>query len=159
VKINDGGYAYYPRYDRRHHINLMATGHPVKGLAVTAKWEYGSGFPFSQTVGYIDRMTFGSMFPTEFETETGSPYIMLGPKNAARLPAYHRLDLSAVYSVRLMGLNVNLGVDLLNVYNNKNIFYFDRRTGQRVDMIAFYPFCKPDGDVLDRQVKVPRTAL
>jgi hypothetical protein len=36
-------------------------------------------------------------------------------------------------------LDVNVGADFLNLYDNKNIFYFDRRTGQRVNMIAFYP--------------------
>jgi len=63
----------------------------------------------------------------------------LGPKNAARLPAYHRMDVSVLYTLRMLGLDVNVGADLLNVYNNKNIFYFDRQTGQRVNMLSFYP--------------------
>ncbi len=41
--------------------------------------------------------------------------------------------------MRLVGLDVSIGVDLLNVYNNKNIFYFDRNTGQSVYMLSFYP--------------------
>ncbi|MCX6132787.1 MAG: TonB-dependent receptor [Ignavibacteriales bacterium] len=139
VRINNGGFFYYPRYDRRHHINFLAVSHPAKGLTTTLKWEYGSGFPFSQTVAYFDRMTFGNLFPAQFETETGSPFIMLGPKNAVRLPAYHRMDIGVGYNFRVIGLDVNAGVDLLNVYNNKNIFYFDRRTGQRVNMLSFYP--------------------
>lgn len=139
VKINNAGFVYFPRYDRRHHINLLAVAHPMKGLTTTVKWEFGSGFPFSQTVGYFDRMTFDNMFPSQFETEAGSPFIMLGRKNAVRLPAYHRMDISVVYNFRVIGLDVNVGADLLNVYNNKNIFYFDRRTGQRVNMLAFYP--------------------
>ncbi len=139
AKINNGGFVYYPRYDRRHHVNLMAILHLVRGLSTTARWEYGSGFPFSQTVGYFDRLMLDNALPGQFETETGSPYIMLGPKNAARLPAYHRLDISIAYNLRLIGLDVVAGVDLLNVYNNKNIFYFDRKTGQRVNMLAFFP--------------------
>jgi len=139
AKINNGGFVYFPRYDRRNHINLMAIGHPMKGLTTTVKWEFGSGFPFSQTVGYFDRLSLDNALPGQFENETGSPYIMLGPKNAARLPAYHRMDLSVVYTFRVLGLEMNVGADLLNLYNNKNIFYFDRRTGERVNMIAFYP--------------------
>ena len=139
AKINNGGFVYYPRYDRRHHINMMAIGHPARGLTTTVKWEFGSGFPFSQTVGYFDRLTLDNALPGQFETETGSPYIMLGPKNAARLPAYHRMDVSVSYNFQVIGLDVNVGADLLNVYNNKNIFYFDRRTGQRVNMLSFYP--------------------
>ncbi|MGA3244836.1 MAG: TonB-dependent receptor [Bacteroidota bacterium] len=139
AKTNNGGFVYFPRYDRRHHINLMAIGHPLRGLTTTVKWEFGSGFPFSQTVGYFDRLSLDNALPGQFENETGSPYIMLGPKNAARLPAYHRMDISVVYSFRVIGLEVNAGADFLNVYNNKNIFYFDRRTGERVNMLAFFP--------------------
>jgi hypothetical protein len=139
AKINNGGFVYFPRYDRRHHINMMAIGHPMKGLTTTVKWEYGSGFPFSQTVGYFDRLSLDNALPGQFENETGSPYIMLGPKNAARLPAYHRMDVSVLYNLKVFGLDVNVGADLLNVYNNKNIFYFDRQTGQRVNMLSFYP--------------------
>jgi hypothetical protein len=139
AKINNGGFVYFPRYDRRNHLNLMAIGHPLRGLTTTMKWEFGSGFPFSQTVGYFDRLSLDNALPGQFETETGTPYTMLGPKNAARLPAYHRMDISIVYTFRVIGLDVNVGADFLNVYDNKNIFYFDRRTGQRVNMISFYP--------------------
>jgi hypothetical protein len=139
AKINNGGFVYFPRYDRRNHLNLMAIGHPLRGLTTTIKWEFGSGFPFSQTVGYFDRLSLDNALPGQFETETGTPYTMLGPKNAARLPAYHRMDISIVYTFRVIGLDVNVGADFLNVYDNKNIFYFDRRTGQRVNMISFYP--------------------
>ena len=31
------------------------------------------------------------------------------------------------------------GGDVLNVYDNKNIFYFDRKTGERVNMLSFFP--------------------
>jgi hypothetical protein len=139
VKLNNAGFVYYPRYDRRHHLNILGVGHFWKGLSVSMKWEYGSGFPFTQTVAYFDRMMFESLFPVQFETETGSPFILLGNKNAERLPAYHRLDMSATYKLTLFGLDVSAGIDLLNVYDNRNIFYFDRRTGQQVNMLPFFP--------------------
>jgi hypothetical protein len=65
--------------------------------------------------------------------------MMLGAKNDARLPAYHRLDASISYDTRILGLDLSVGADLLNLYDNKNIFYFDRRTGQRVYMLPFFP--------------------
>jgi hypothetical protein len=139
TKIDNQGLVYFPRYDRRHHVNLMVVAHPSKGLNATLRWEYGSGFPFSQTVGYFDRLKLDNALPGEFELETGSPFVMLGSKNAARLPAYHRLDASVAYDFRFVGLDVSLGADVLNVYDNKNIFYFDRITGQRVNMLSFYP--------------------
>jgi hypothetical protein len=139
ARINNGGFVYNPRYDRRHHINLMVISQPFKGLTATARWEFGSGFPFSQTVGYFDRLLLDNALPGRFELETGSPYIILGEKNAARLPAYHRLDLNFAYVFSFLGLEFSAGVDLLNVYDNKNIFYFDRKTGERVNMLSFYP--------------------
>jgi hypothetical protein len=137
--IDNLGFVYYPRYDRRHHLNLLAVGRPAAGLTMTFRWEYGSGFPYSQTIGYFDRLTLEGALPGQFELETGSPFVMLGPKNAARLPAYHRLDANFAYDFSLLGFDCSLGIDLLNVYDNKNIFYFDRKTGQRVDMLSFYP--------------------
>jgi hypothetical protein len=139
AQLDNQGFVYFPRYDRRHHLNLMAIGRLAKGLNVTLRWEYGSGFPFSPTIGYFDQLSFGQAIPGQFESETGAPYIMLGGKNAARLPAYHRLDANLGYDLTLMGFEISCGVDLLNVYNNKNIFYFDRITGQRVDMLPFFP--------------------
>ena len=139
VKLNNRGLVYHPRYDRRHHLNLMAIGHPLKGLTATVKWEYGSGFPYTQTVAYFDRILLDDALPGRFEKETGPPYIMLGSKNAARLPAYHRMDISVSYDIQLLGFYVSAGANLLNVYNNKNVFYFDRRTGRQVNMLAFFP--------------------
>jgi hypothetical protein len=139
ARIDNSGLVYYPRYDRRHHINLMAITRPLKGMTATVRWEFGSGFPFSQTVGYFDRLTLDNALPGRFELETGSPYIILGPKNAARLPSYHRMDISVGYTFSVFGFDCSAGADLLNTYNNKNIFYFDRKTGERVNMLAFFP--------------------
>lgn len=137
--INNLGFEYYPRYDRRHHLNILGVAHLFRGLDFTARWEYGSGFPFSETIGYYDALTLDHALPGPFEQETGTPNYQLGPKNAARLPTYHRLDLGMAYNFFPAGIDVTIGVDVLNVYDNKNIFYVDRTTGQRVNMIAFYP--------------------
>jgi hypothetical protein len=71
--------------------------------------------------------------------ETGSPYTILGGKNSARLPAYHRLDLTITYTFRTDLLNGNCGVNFVNVYDNKNILYYDRKTLQTITMLPFLP--------------------
>ena len=45
-------------------------------------------------------------------------------KNACRLPAYHRLDVSATYRFSI-GRNLmgSVGLSLFNVYGRKNIWY------------------------------------
>lgn len=138
--VDNRGFVYAPRYDRRHHLNLLGVVHPLEGFDVTARWEFGSGFPFTQTIGYFDRLRLSGTLPGPFEYETGEPFAILGPKNSARLPAYHRLDLSAAYRFTIAGtFGGSAGIHLLNLYNSKNIFYFDRKTGRRVNMLPFFP--------------------
>lgn len=137
--IKNQGLTYSPRYDRRHHINLMAVARPIKGMSATLKWEFGSGFPYSQSAGYIERPSLDNSLPGRFEYGQVTCAMLLGPKNTSRLPAYHRLDASLAYSASLFGLECSLGIDMLNVYDNKNIFYFDRLTGERINMLPIYP--------------------
>jgi hypothetical protein len=140
TSLTNGGFTYYPRYDRRHHINLLVTTHPWKGFDISARWEYGSGFPFTQSTGFYDRLKLLGALPGPFELETGEAYLTLGQKNAARLPSYHRLDLGVVYKFAFFGgMNGMIGGQIMNVYDSKNMFYFDRNTGQRVDMLHFFP--------------------
>jgi hypothetical protein len=50
--------------------------------------------------------------------------IVVGDKNGARLPAYHRLDLAGTYGWRFgNGRSASLGVSLFNTYNRYNVWY------------------------------------
>jgi hypothetical protein len=137
--ITSGGLTYYPRYDRRHTLNLLSVLHPAEDFDVTLRWEFGSGFPFSQTVGYYDRLGLPDIFRGSSLGETGKPYAILGEKNAARLPAFHRLDVSATYRFVLGPITGTAGIHVVNAYNHKNVFYFDRKTGQQINMLPFFP--------------------
>jgi hypothetical protein len=137
--VTAGSLQYAPRYDRRHTLNLLASVYPVRALELTVRWEYGSGYPFTQTVGLYDRITLGDIGGSAIVNETGSPYQILGGKNAARLPAYHRLDASASYRFTVRALNARAGIHVLNLYGARNILSYDRKTGRRIDMIPFFP--------------------
>jgi hypothetical protein len=137
--VTSNGFTYYPRYDRRHNLNLLSVVHVSTGFDVTLRWTWGSGFPLSQSVGYYDRLHMQDLFRGSYLGETGEPYIVLGGKNAARLPAYHRLDASAMYRFTTRLTNGYVGVQIVNLYDRKNIFYFDRKTGQRTNMLPFFP--------------------
>jgi hypothetical protein len=139
TSVAANGFTYYPRYDRRHNLNLMTVIHPVQGVDLTLRWEVGSGFPFTETLGYYDRLGLKDIFRGAYVGETGKPYAILGEKNSARLPAYHRLDASVTYRFAMRPISGSLGVHVVNVYNHKNIFYFDRKTGQQTDMLPFFP--------------------
>ena len=137
--VNNSGLVYYPVYDRRHHLNLLASMQPFAHCEVTARWEYGSGFPYSASVGYFDRLTLSDPVHNPAELETGQPYIAIGGKNASRLPQYHRLDLSAVYRFNILGFSGSLGGQIINAYNRTNVYYFNRKTGVSVNMLSFFP--------------------
>lgn len=137
--VNANGFEYPPRHDRRHTLNLLSVLHMTRDIDFTLRWEFGSGFPFTQTIGYYDRLTLDDVFDGGYAEETGEPYSILGQKNAARLPTYHRLDLSLSYRFLLGPLKGTAGMHVINVYNRKNLFYFDRKTGQRTNMLSFFP--------------------
>ncbi len=139
TSITSGSFTYPPRYDRRHSVNIMGVVRPVERLELSARWEYGSGLPYTQTSGFYDRLSLGNVFDGSYVNETGKPYTILGEKNAARLPAYHRLDVSASYRFTLGRLNGAVGVSIINVYDHENIIYYDRETGQKITMLSFFP--------------------
>jgi hypothetical protein len=139
TKVTSNGFTYYPRYDRRHNLNLLSVFHVATGFDVTLRWTLGSGFPFSESAGFFDRLGMTDLFRGSYLGETGNPYIILGDKNSARLPAYHRLDASATYRFTIRPITGNVGVHIINVYDHKNIFYFDRKTGQQTNMLPFFP--------------------
>ena len=137
VMLND--VTYSPRYDRRHTVNIMALLHMAPAFDITLRWQLGSGFPFTETVGYYDRLQLTNLFRGSYLNETGKPFAMLGRYDASRLPTFHRLDASAAYEFVLSSIRGTVGIDILNLYNQKNIFYFDRTTGKQVTMLPFFP--------------------
>lgn len=139
VTITSNGANYLPRYDRRHSIKALSVFHVSTGLDFTLRWDYGSGFPFTPSVGKYNRLKFPDLFDGNFATEEGSTYLALGEKNSQRLPPYHRLDLSINYRFSLNPITANMGLHIINVYDRKNIFHFDRNTGQRINTLPFFP--------------------
>ncbi|MBI4535243.1 MAG: TonB-dependent receptor [Ignavibacteriae bacterium] len=137
--VSANGFSYAPRYDRRHTVNVLGTLRILENFDVALRWEYGSGYPFSKTVAYYDRLTFGGIGAEPVYGGIGQQYSILGPKNAARLPSYHRLDAGITYRFAVRSMNGSIGISLINLYDNKNILYYDRKTGQRIDMLRFFP--------------------
>lgn len=137
--VTNGGETYAPRYDRRHTLNLLGVTRPWEHVEMTARWEFGSGFPFTPSIGYYDRLTFNDLLQFPILREPGTPYLRLGEKNSIRMPVYHRLDVGATYRFVLGRLSGGIGVQIANVYGRQNVFYVDRVTGQLITMLPFFP--------------------
>ncbi len=133
---------YYPHYDRRHNVNFVATY--VLGdkynWEINARWNYGSGFPFTLTKGYYPLVTFTDGIYTDYTTAPEDLGILYADLNTGRLPPYHRLDIGVNKTFtlgRYTKLEANASVT--NVYNRENIFYVDRVTGERVYQLPIMP--------------------
>ena len=142
VTRQDEFMSYVPHFDRRHNLNVLASYRFGKGRGWTLKgrWQIGSGFPFTQNAGFYE----------EFKSEDGTFWldprsegdlaILYGPVNGGRLPAYHRLDLSLNRIWKLpAGRQIEASASVLNVYNRKNVFYYDRVTQTRVNQLPVMP--------------------
>lgn len=132
-KVDD--YLYYPKYDSRNAVNLSLEYSLGSGWITSAVWSYSSGLPFTQLMGYYDKIYLTNIFDPWYESGNLNPYLILGDQNLGRLPSYHRLDFSISKLTEIYGLKTEVDLSIINVYNRENIFYFDRDTGEQVNML------------------------
>jgi hypothetical protein len=139
----DGLVTYPTHWDRRHNINALIAYTPDKEKTwnLNMRWNFGSGFPFTQSAGYYEKLDFqqGGIGTNPLSTN-GSLGILYGDLNGGRLPYYHRLDFSAdkvLYKKK--NSKVWAVFSLTNVYNRNNVFYFNRITFKRVDQLPILP--------------------
>lgn len=138
----DGIINYNPHWDRRHNVNLVFDYVlDKKGKwSANMRWNFGSGFPFTQTVGYYEKFDFQGGPSTNYVTGNGNLGILYGDLNGGRLPSYHRLDASLKYNFKPIGhFKSWIVLSVTNLYNRKNIFYFDRVNYSRVDQLPVLP--------------------
>jgi hypothetical protein len=128
---------YIPRYDSRHAVNVLLGCEFGSGWEASLAWWLKSGYPFTTIAGFYDRLVFDPMQPDP--PRDYEPVVYWGDRHSSRLPVYHRLDVSASKRFRVDPVTVTLGLSFLNVYDRKNILYFDRDTGTVHNMVRFAP--------------------
>lgn len=139
---NDGMQTYSPVWDRTSSINLVTAYNFGKKLdwTVDVRWNYGSGFPFTQSQGYYEQIPFDKGINTNYTTANGNFAIAYAGLDQGRLPAYNRIDVSAnkkwVLSKRST-LEANFSA--INILDRANIFYYNRITNQRINQLPFLP--------------------
>jgi hypothetical protein len=130
---------YYPRYDIRDMLNCSLELNFGKGWSASAMWTYNSGLPFTQVLGYYDKFYFDNIYTNMDQFDPTHSYPIYGIQNLGRLPVYHRLDLGVSKKIKIFDFEVEIDVSVINVYDRKNIFYFQKETGKRVNMMPFMP--------------------
>jgi hypothetical protein len=109
-------------------------------MELNVRWNLGTGFPFTQTQGFINQFNPQGSLNYNFTSANGNLNYIPATLNGGRLPDYHRLDIGFkykyVYSERTT-LEISAGAT--NVYNRKNIFYVDRYTFNRINQLPIMP--------------------
>jgi hypothetical protein len=153
VTRNDGvdtaqggmGKDYVPHFDRRHNINIVVNqswGNKVNPSAWTAnlRWNFGSGFPFTQTQGLYEKLNFAGGISANPLVQNGNLGVYYEQINTGRLPYFHRLDVSLSRKIIISKTSVlNITAAATNVYNRENIFYFDILNYKRINQLPFLP--------------------
>lgn len=116
------GNIYPTRFDRLHNLSVVAS-YDYKRWNFSATFVYGSGAPYTP---------IKSLYLIGF-----TPITEYGLRNSARLPAYHRADVSISFNLNKKPKNFEsvLILSAYNVYNRRNVFFTysipesDARTG------------------------------
>lgn len=133
----NGGKTFPYRYDRRHDAKIAVSYIASEWINVGLTWVYGTGNAVSVPLEmYGGDESINSQF-------SSSPFITYyQDRNDFRMRDYHRLDLSASYSIVKKRVEHQFTFSLYNAYNRRNPFYlqfgFDK--GEKVlKQVSLFP--------------------
>ncbi len=140
----DGEQVFPTIFDRRHNVNFLANYQfgNEKSWELGARWNFGTGFPFTQTAAFYNQIDFEDGVDTDIVTENPNNVGVLfsETRNGGRLPTYHRLDLSLIKRIDFGDAGeLEINTSITNAYNRGNIFYFDRISYDRVNQLPILP--------------------
>lgn len=114
-RFAQNGY-FFPIYDRRHDVSVVAFWRFNRRLTASATFVYGSGDLRWMPTG---RFTFQDISGAEFSAVVP----LYQDRNNYRLPPYHRLDLGLVYRFFPKWGEHDLTLNVVNVYDRRNTFF------------------------------------
>jgi CarboxypepD_reg-like domain/TonB-dependent Receptor Plug Domain len=105
------GKVFFANYDRRNALNLLGAYELSDKWSFSSTFTYSSGRPITLPTGQYSFQQFRPTYVTE--------------RNGYKLPAYHRLDVSAVLVPRknkARHIQTKWVFSIYNIYNRKNAF-------------------------------------
>ncbi|MDO5105234.1 TonB-dependent receptor [Capnocytophaga sp.] len=126
---DNNGQKFYPRYDRRHDLSLVAIYNLSDKITISGTWVYGSGNAIS--LPNADYQV-GDAHPNNIlRNYTVHSY---GKKNDFRMRDYHRLDLAVQFhKTTKRNWKRIWEIGLYNVYSRRNPFFYqikEKGTGE-----------------------------
>ena len=135
---------YPPVFDRRFEIDLsLRRDLGWWGLEMGVRANFGTGLPYTRPLGTYQ--IYRTRFITSVLVPEEDAAVVLGPRNRARYPARHRVDLSLRKTITRSWGVMTPYLSVINVYNKKNVlfYFFDYSssppTRQGLSMIPFLP--------------------
>ena len=127
---------FRPNHDRRHQVTFVASA-PIAGFDASVRWQYGSGLPYSRALGFDVFMLPDSQI--DVINDPGQARVIYERPFNARLPDYHRLDVSVEREFVTSWATLAAQVGLINAYDRRNLFAYDIFTLQRTDQLPVIP--------------------
>lgn len=130
------------RFDQRNTFNVVLNYDFNNWFNVGLRWQYGTGFPYTEPVGIKSRIVLkdlnGDGKPEtpvistrkSFSNPNGEGEVVYdidfgNNKFNSRKPAYHRLDVRFNFLANFWNLDWVFYLDVVNVYNRKNVVNYD----------------------------------
>ncbi len=105
------GRRYYKDHDQRHAALLDFNIQPAKHLLINLSWQYHTGWRYADAAFDVTYQQGGDvLFDTHF-----------GARNAARYPAYHKMDLRIARQFNFKSQSIAAFLEVQNLYNQKNV--------------------------------------
>jgi outer membrane receptor protein involved in Fe transport len=107
---------WIPRpYDQRHTVMVQTTFQPDRRWSLSLGWRFHTGWPATAWSWDVRTLDDGWNIWTQ----------QFGPIRGIRLPAYHRLDLRVTRALQVGRGELQVFVDLFNLYNRTNLGSWD----------------------------------
>jgi carboxypeptidase family protein/TonB-dependent receptor-like protein len=129
---------FRPPHDRRHQVNAsLQISRDNTRLSVG--WQLGSGLPFTQINGFYRDLRVDLGDPPSHLQSGGDTVVSRGPAFGARLPAYHRLDVSVEHDFVSTVAVTTVHGGVINAYDRQNILEYNFFSGERVNQLPLVP--------------------
>lgn len=129
------------RFDQRHTVNIVLNYEINDWLDIGVRWQFGSGFPYSEPLGIKPRIILAD---NNLDGRPETPVIASRTNSSnpedqevifdidfgnnkfnSRKPSYHRLDIRLTALADFWNLNWSFYLDVINIYNRSNVIAYD----------------------------------
>lgn len=119
IEEPDGAGRFYPpKYDRKNDVKIILNYNLNKKWTFTGAWVYATGQAYTEPTGRY------AMYDEPYSGVLRNDLLSVEKVNAARLPAYHRMDISFARTGTFFGVgNTELQIQIINAYNRRNVWF------------------------------------